>query len=129
MKKNFEKTNDFNGAKAAAVEIAKQFTDISGKVLKPIEHPEIDSELYGWLNAENGIPNDPNARFVFAFDVNDYETVFIYPTSQKVVIWHSLTENNFEEEGALDPNTDEYEWQDEMFDSAYSLNIWKKYFA
>lgn len=127
--KIFESNADFKGACDAADELAKEFAEISGKTLCRIKHPEIESQIYGWCYAKDGLPkDDANATYVFVYKVNSYECVYIYPSSKKVAIWHELT-NNCDDEGALSPITGEYDWEDDLQEAAYTMNVWQKFFA
>ena len=127
--KGFEANNDFKGALVTANELAAAFAEISGKKLKRIKHPEIDTSMYGWVDLKDGLPEDDSyARYVVVYKVNSYESVYIYPSSKKFVIWHSLTKR-CSDEGALNPRNGKFDWPEELRSRAYTLKTWEKYFA
>lgn len=127
--KGFEANADFKGARKAADELAKEFAEISGKKLRRTKHPEIDSAMYGWCDAKEGLPkDDENARYVFVYKVNSYESVYIYPSSKKIVVWHELTKR-CNDEGALSPRNGKCCYVDDLSERAYTMKAWQKFFA
>lgn len=129
MRKTFEAAADFKGARIAANEIAEEFANISNKKLRHIKHPEIDSPMYGWTDIKEGLPkDDEDARYVFVYKVNSYESVYIYPSSKKVTVWHLLTKKN-SDEGAVNPRNGKCSWVDGAFEGAYTMRAWKNFFA
>lgn len=84
--------------------------------------------MYGWCDAKEGLPKDDNsARYVFAYKVDSYETVYIYPSSKKVVVWRSLTSQNGDE-GALNPRNGKYCYTDSLIECAYTMKVWQNFF-
>jgi len=129
MRKTFEAAADFKGARIAANEIAEEFANISNKKLRHIKHPEIDSPMYGWTDIKEGLPkDDEDARYVFVYKVNSYESVYIYPSSKKIVVWRSLTKKN-SDEGALSPRNGKCCYVDDLSERAYTMKAWQKFFA
>lgn len=127
--KDFEVNADFKGACNTADELAKEFAEISGKQLCRIKHPEIDSPMYGWRDVKDGLPkDDEDACYIFVYKVNSYECVYIYPSSKKVAVWRSLS-NDCDDEGALSPITGEYDWEDDLQEASYTMKVWQKFFA
>lgn len=127
--KRFETNADFEGARNAADGLAKEFAEISGKELCRTKHPEIDSPMYGWCDIEEGLPkDDDNARYVFSYKVNEYESVYIYPSSKKVVVWRSITSQNGDE-GALSTRNGKFSYTDSLRERAYTMKAWQRFFT
>lgn len=127
--KGFETNADFKGARNAADELAKEFAEISGKKLRRVKHPEIDSQMYGWCDAEEGLPKDDgNARYVFMYKVNSYESVYVYPSSKKFVVWHSITSQNGDE-GALNIRNGKFCYTDDLSEHAHTMKAWQNFFT
>ena len=127
--KVFETNADFEGARNASDELAKEFAEISGKELSRTKHPEIDSPMYGWCDIEEGLPKDDvTACYVFVYKVNSYETVYVYPSSKKIVVWRSITSQNGDE-GALNPRNGKYSYTDNLREHAYTMNVWQRFFT
>ena len=127
--KDFETNADFKSARNAANELAKEFAEISGKKLRRENHPEIDSPMYGWCDANEGLPKDDiNARYVFVYKVSPYESVYIYPSSKKIAVWRSLTDQ-CDDEGALSPRNGQYRYTDDLSERSYTMKAWQKFFG
>lgn len=127
--KIFEAMANFDAASIMANLLAEEFAKVSGKELHRIDHPEIDSPMYGWTDLKYGLPEDDrDACYVIVYEVDASESVYIYPSSKKIVVWRSITPQS-DDEGALNPTTGEYYWEDDMHEAAYSLKTWEKYFS
>ena len=139
MKREFEKKLDLEGAREAADQMAKDFTNITGIELN-FSHFYIDSPCHGYIDKLEDFPkDDPDSVFVFRFNEadNSYESVSMIPSLNKVMVWRSLDddnpygnaddEENYGAEGAVDPRTGVASWENELEDGSYPLAAWASY--
>jgi len=130
---NFELNFDESGAQLFATKMADTFTELTGINIIPLENQidVIDSPMYGWSSSEDKdvLLKDKEARFVFKYintNKNGDETIYFYPTDNKVMIWRSLS-NTCSDEGAVNPFTNKCKWEDENINARYSIDDWSNY--
>jgi len=137
MKCKFEKKLNLEGARKAADQMAKDFTNMTGIELN-FSNFYIDSPCYGYIDKLEDFPkDDPDSLFVFQFSEadNHYENVSMIPSLNKVMVWRSLSDDNPYDmdgedggsEGAVNPATGFADWEDELKDGSYPLEAWANY--
>ena len=110
--------------------MADTFTELTGISVIPLENG-IDSPICGWCSSKEKdvLLEDKSARFVFKYinkNKNGDETIYFYPTDNKVMIWRSLS-NTCSDEGAVNPFTNKCKWEDENINARYSIEDWSNY--
>ena len=86
---SFESDLDEAGARAAANRIAKQFGNMIGSSVRPDDFgggEVILSPMYGWLSVDRAeeAADDPDARFVFNYALDDGFSLNVFPSDGKV---------------------------------------------
>ena len=85
----FESDLDEAGARAAANSLAKQFANMIGSSVRPDDFgggEVILSPMYGWLSVDRAdkAADDPDARFVFNYALDDGFSLNVFPSDGKV---------------------------------------------
>ena len=115
----FETTNNELGAREKANQMAEEFERITGLHLTPEESDVISSPYYGWISSGKEVPaDDPDARYVFRYQIQDGLTAYMVPSDGNVAVWDD------EVEGAIHPKTHDCEWDDEITYAAYPMAEW-----
>ena len=85
---SFESDLDEAGARAAANRLAKQFANMIGSSVRPDDLGDdvILSPMYGWLSVDRAdeAADDPDARFVFNYALDDGFSLNVFPSDGKV---------------------------------------------
>ena len=85
---SFESDLDEEGARAAANRLAKQFANMIGSSVRPDDLGDdvILSPMYGWLSVDRAdkAADDPDARFVFNYALDDGFSLNVFPSDGKV---------------------------------------------
>ena len=85
---SFESDLDERGARAAANRLAKQFANMIGSSVRPDDLGDdvILSPTYGWLSVDRAdeAADDPDARFVFNYALDDGFSLNVFPSDGKV---------------------------------------------
>lgn len=85
---SFESDLDEIGARAAANRLAKQFANMIGSSVRPDDLGDdvILSPMYGWLSVDRAdeAADDPDARFVFNYALDDGFSLNVFPSDGKV---------------------------------------------
>lgn len=86
---SFESDLDEAGARAAANRLAKQFANMIGSSVRPDDFSGSEvilSPMYGWLSVDRAdeAADDPDARFVFNYALDDGFSLNVFPSDGKV---------------------------------------------
>jgi hypothetical protein len=126
-----EQNHDIRGAKATANVFADKFTQLTGiKLRRDDSHPIIYSPEYGWTDSLEDLDDDIYSYFVFKYDVvgDNNVSAYICPTlsGKKVGLWSSLGTGS-RGEGAVNPETGECVWEDDIFETLYDVYDWENF--
>lgn len=124
---SFEDQHNEKDAEKYANMLVKKFMDATGIALRrDASYPIVNSPVFGWTSSRD-LNEDPDAYYVFKYDVPNRDiSVYACPSKDAVCLWVSLGDES-DCEGAVNPRTGECEWEDDIMECMYPLDMWRRF--